>query len=165
LSIVHDLNLFKDRTATLDATTDRDTGASVRFHASSTIWTPSTGQPTSAGIASGLGRIPLTSRLMANILAHVPQGHNHIHVAASPAARSDIATSSVPHSTARPPNSPAQNSSAKDRLRTALHGVEQLLQKVGRCLDGTPFKAPISALHVLIEVANVRCHLLASHHT
>jgi hypothetical protein len=83
----------------------------------------------------------------------------------SPTAHPDLMTLAVPHSTARPANSPAQNSSAKDGLRTAWHGVEQLLQKVEKCLDGTPFKAPISALNVLIEVRNVRCHLPASQHT
>jgi hypothetical protein len=134
------------------------------FRARHRIWTYSTGQTTSAGIAVGIGKIPLTSRLMANPLTRVPQGYDHIHVTTSPTAHSDIRTSAVLHSTARPANSPARNSSAKDRLRTALHGVEQLLQKVGRCLDGTPFKAPISALHVLIEVANVHCHLPTSQH-
>ena len=37
----------------------------------------------------------------------------------------------------------------------AWHGVEQLLQKVERCLGGTPLKAPVGALNVIIEVINV----------
>jgi hypothetical protein len=140
--------------------------ASIMFRARPRIWTCSTGQTTSAGIAVGIGKIPLTSHLIAGILTLVPQGHDRLgHVTTFPTAHSDLTTLAVPHSTARPANSPAQNSSAKDGLRTAWHGVEQLLQKVEKCLDGTPFKAPISALNVLIEVRNVRCHLPASQHT
>jgi len=131
-SIVRGLNLFKDRTAISDV---------MR----------STGQTTSAGVATGLGRIPLTSRLMAKILTLVPQSHDRIGVTTSPTAHSDLTTLAVLHSTARLANSPTQNSSAKARLRTAWHGVEQLLQKAGRCLDGAPFKAPIGVLNVLID--------------
>jgi hypothetical protein len=146
-SIVRGLNLFKDRTAISDVTR-------------------STGQTTSAGVATGLGRRSLTSHLIAKILTLVPQGRHRIdHVTTSPTAHSDLTTLAVSHSTARPASSPTQHSSARNRLRTAWHGVEQLLQKVGKCLDGTPFKAPISALNVLIEVTNVCCHLPASQHT
>jgi hypothetical protein len=91
-------------------------------------------QTTPVGVATGLGRIPFTSRLVANILTHVTQGDDHIHLTTSPTAHSEIMALAVPHSTAQTANSPTQNSSAaKDRLQTALHGVEQLLQKVGRC--------------------------------
>ena len=37
----------------------------------------------------------------------------------------------------------------------AWHGVEQLLKKVEGLLDGTPFKTPIAAVNVLIELENV----------
>ena len=125
-----------------------------------------TGNFTSDAPPQRAGRISFTSHLIANILTPAPKGHDHTgHVTTSPTANSNLATSAVPHSTARPGNSPAQNSLAKDRLRTAYHGVEQLLQKVEKCLGGTPFRAPISALNVLIEVTNVCCHLPAAQHT
>lgn len=68
---------------------------------------------------------------------------------------SDLVTFTTPPSTARPANGPSQNSSTKNAIQMAWHGVEQLLQKVERCLGGTPLKAPVGALNVIIEVINV----------
>ena len=34
----------------------------------------------------------------------------------------------------------------------AWHGIEQVLQKAEKLLDGTPFKTPVAALNVLIQV-------------
>ena len=50
---------------------------------------------------------------------------------------------------------PNQNSTIKDNLRMAWHGVESLLQKAERSVAGTPFQSPIAAVNVLIELGNV----------
>jgi hypothetical protein len=47
------------------------------------------------------------------------------------------------------------NPSTKHALRTAWHGVEQLLRKVERSLAGTPFQGSVGALNAIIEVINV----------
>jgi hypothetical protein len=57
-----------------------------------------------------------------------------------------------------------QNSTIKDDLRMAWHGVESLLQKAERSTAGTPFQSPIAIVSVLIELGNV-CFSLAFHST
>ena len=56
----------------------------------------------------------------------------------------------------RPPgHSLNQDSTIKDSLRVAWHGVESLLQKAERLTAGTPFRTPIAVVNVLIELGNV----------
>ena len=57
-----------------------------------------------------------------------------------------------------------QNSTIKDNLRTAWHGVELLLQKAQKATAGTPFQGPIAVVNVLIELGNV-CPSFALHVT
>jgi hypothetical protein len=46
---------------------------------------------------------------------------------------------------------------AKDVLVVAWTGMEMLLKKVERCLDGTLAKPPVAAINALIDIKNVRC--------
>lgn len=48
-------------------------------------------------------------------------------------------------------------STAKDVLVVAWTGMEMLLKKVERCLDGTLAKPPVAAINALIDIKNVRC--------
>ena len=57
--------------------------------------------------------------------------------------------------TVHPAHDPIENSKAKEILRTTWHGLQYLLKNVEGCLDGTPFKTPITAINVVIEVGNV----------
>ena len=52
-----------------------------------------------------------------------------------------------------------QNSTMKDNLRIAWHGVESFLQKAERLTAGTPFRTPIAVVNVLIELGNVSLSL------
>ena len=45
-------------------------------------------------------------------------------------------------------------SKVKCNIKLAWHGIEQVLQKTEKFLDGTPFKTPIAILNTLIEMAN-----------
>ena len=46
-------------------------------------------------------------------------------------------------------------SKVKHNIKFAWHGIEQVLQKSEKFLDGTPFKTPIAVLNALIDIANV----------
>ena len=48
-----------------------------------------------------------------------------------------------------------RNSTIKDRLKMAWHGVEMLLKKAERPLAGTPFQTPFAVVNVFIELGNV----------
>ena len=50
-----------------------------------------------------------------------------------------------------------QMQGSKSKLALAWQGVELLLKKVEKCLDGTPAKGPVAAINALIELKNVRC--------
>jgi hypothetical protein len=50
----------------------------------------------------------------------------------------------------------AWTSDAKEKLRVAWRGAKLVLNKVERCLDNTPAKAPIAVFNALIEIGNVR---------
>jgi len=56
------------------------------------------------------------------------------------------------------------NSTKKDNLKTAWHGVELLLKKVEKLLAGTQFQTPFAAVNVLIELGNV-CPFLSLYAT
>ena len=62
--------------------------------------------------------------------------------------------------TVHPPHDPIQNSKVKEILRTTWHRLQHLLKIVEGCLDGTPFKTPIIAINVVIELGNVRSSLV-----
>ena len=62
--------------------------------------------------------------------------------------------------TVHSPHDPIESSKAKDILRTTWHGLQYLLKSVEGCLDGTPFKTPITAINVVIELGNVCSSLL-----
>ena len=62
--------------------------------------------------------------------------------------------------TVHSPHDPIESSKAKDTLRTAWHGLQYLLKSVEGCLDGTPFKTPVTAINVVIELGNVCSSLL-----
>ena len=47
-------------------------------------------------------------------------------------------------------------SKVKRNIKFAWHGIEQVLQKTEKFLDGTPFKTPIAVLNTLIDIANAR---------
>ena len=47
-------------------------------------------------------------------------------------------------------------SKVKRNIKLAWHGIEQVLQKTEKFLDGTPFKTPIAVLNILIDIANAR---------
>ena len=47
-------------------------------------------------------------------------------------------------------------SKVKRNIKFDWHGIEQVLQKSEKFLDGTPFKTPIAVLNTLIDIANVR---------
>jgi hypothetical protein len=68
-------------------------------------------------------------------------------------------------STAGPLQDTPKTSQTKDRLQLVWHGVELLLPKLEKLLDGTPFKAPIAAINVLLDIGNVGCPLTASQRT
>jgi hypothetical protein len=45
------------------------------------------------------------------------------------------------------------------------NGIQVVLKKSERTLDGTPFKAPVAAINAIIEIANVRRRSTASQPT
>ena len=53
----------------------------------------------------------------------------------------------------------------KSKLALACQGMELLLKKVERCLDGTLAKAPVAAINALIDLKNVRCQSPYAHNT
>ena len=57
--------------------------------------------------------------------------------------------------TVHPARDLIENSKAKEILRTTWHGLQYLFKSVEGCLDGTPFKTPIAAINVVIELGNV----------
>ena len=73
----------------------------------------------------------------------------------SPPVPSNLAAPHVPVQSNRPVHNLNQNSTTKDRLRTAWNGVQLLLKKVEVSLSGTPFQTPFAAVNVLIELGNV----------
>ena len=81
-------------------------------------------------------------------------GNGKIKTPSPPISR-PITNDSLPP-TSRPTNEPSQNSSTKNVIRTAWHGVEQLLPMVEKSLAGTPFQGAVGALNAIIEVVKVR---------
>ena len=51
-------------------------------------------------------------------------------------------------------------SKVKRNIKLAWHGIEQLLQRTEKFLDGTPFKTPVAVLNTLIDIASAREFLL-----
>jgi hypothetical protein len=49
----------------------------------------------------------------------------------------------------------SKNSTIKENLGIAWHGVQSLLQKAERSAAGTPAQGPIAIVNVLIELGNV----------
>lgn len=47
-------------------------------------------------------------------------------------------------------------SKMKRNIKLAWHGIEQLLQRTEKFLDGTPFGTPIAVLNTVIDIANAR---------
>jgi len=69
----------------------------------------------------------------------------------------EISVSATPtSSSAQPFATDPQTQRSKSKLALAWQGMELLLKKVERCLDGTPAKAPVVAINALIELKNVR---------
>ena len=65
-------------------------------------------------------------------------------------------TSSSAQPPAMDPQTQDSKLRAKDALMVAWHGIELLLKKVERCLDGTPAKVPVAAINAVIDLKNVR---------
>ena len=70
----------------------------------------------------------------------------------------DPAGPALPLSIAHPPHDQGQNSTTKRSFLMAWDGVEQLLRRVEGCLDGTPFKVPVSVLNTVIDIGRVYSH-------
>ena len=110
----------------------------------------------SSGVGTSVRKIPMILHLIVPALTPA-EGQNPIgRVPGSLAPRSDLTMPESPPTTRR--DVLPDFSTTKGQLRVAWHGIELVLQKAEKLLGGTPFKTPIAALNVLIDVKNVYCH-------
>ena len=110
--------------------------------------------PNPSGVGTIVGNISIISYLI--VLALTPvEGQGPVgRATGSPTPHSNLTTLVSPLA-----GDAAQGlSTTKGKLVVAWHGIEQVLRKAEKCLEGTPFKTPVAVLNVLIEVKNVRCH-------
>ena len=92
--------------------------------------------PNPSGVGTSVGNISMISYLIVLVLTPA-KGHGPIGRASGP---------------------PTPHSNPQGKILVSWHGIEQVLRKAERCLEGTPFKMPVAVLNTLIEVKNVRCH-------
>ena len=108
----------------------------------------------SSGVGASVGKILMTLHLIVPALTP-PEGQNPIsRVPGSLAPRPNL-TKPVSLPTR---DAPPDLSTTKGKLCVAWHGIELVLQKAEKLLEGTPFKTPVAALNVLVDIKNVHCH-------
>ena len=72
-----------------------------------------------------------------------------------PTAHSTIVVSELQHNK-EPVEKPSK---VKRNIKIAWQGIEQLLLRSEKFLDGTPFKTPVAVLNTVIGIANARYFL------
>jgi len=107
-----------------------------------------TGSSPPTNVATNTSTLSLALRLKITDNSFLPTAHSR------QADVLNLATSPVQLPLNRP-HDLNQNSTIKDNLRMAWHGVESLLKHVERSLAGTPFQGPVAAANILIELGNV----------